>query len=62
MKDEILLEVWRNRDEFASRHNYNLDAMVAELQEMECHSWRTLVDRRESGGDRSLQSKASRRG
>lgn len=61
MKDEILLEVWRNRDEFARRHNYNLDAMVAELQEMERHSRSTVVDRRESAPDKSLQSTANGR-
>lgn len=45
-QNEILLEVWRNRDEFAKRHNYNLNAMVATLQEMEQHPWNAIVDRR----------------
>jgi hypothetical protein len=35
MRSEILEEVWRNRDELAARHNYNLDAIIAELQEIE---------------------------
>jgi hypothetical protein len=34
-KNEILEEVWRNRDEFAREYNNDLDAMVATLQEME---------------------------
>ena len=46
MKNEILQEVWRNRDEFAKEHNYDLDAMVAALQEMEKHPFTCTVDRR----------------
>jgi len=38
MKNEILEEVWRNRDEFAREHNYDIDAMVTALQEMEKRS------------------------
>lgn len=48
MTNEILSEVWRNRDEFAKRHNYDLDAMVATLQEMEHHPWSTMVDKRKN--------------
>ena len=62
MKDEILLEVWRNRDEFARRHHYDLDAMVAELRQMERHPWSTVVDRRESAPGESLQPTANGRG
>lgn len=46
MKNEILQEVWRNRDEFAKEHNYDLDAMVAALQEMEKNPLTRTVDRR----------------
>jgi hypothetical protein len=46
MKNEIMLEVWHNRDEFAKDHNYNLDAMAAALQEMEKHPLTQMVDRR----------------
>jgi hypothetical protein len=45
-KNEILEEVWRNRDDFAREHNYDLDAMVATLQEMEKHPLSKVVDRR----------------
>jgi hypothetical protein len=45
-KDDILEEVWRNRDEFAREHNYDLDAMVAALQEIEKHPLSKVVDRR----------------
>ena len=46
MKNEILQDVWRNRDEFAKEHNYDIDAMVATLQEMEKHPLTRTVDRR----------------
>ncbi len=35
MKNEILLDVWRNRDAFAKRCNYNLDLMIKKLQQIE---------------------------
>jgi len=46
MQNEILLEVWHNRDEFAKQYNYDLNAMVATLQEMENHPWNIVIDRR----------------
>jgi len=46
MKNDIIEEVWRNRDEFAKQHNYNIDDMVAELQKSEQNSSSRLVDRR----------------
>lgn len=45
VENEILREVWRNRDAFAKRHRYNLDAMVEELRQMERRSSNKLVDR-----------------
>ncbi|MCU0913323.1 MAG: hypothetical protein MUC88_02025 [Planctomycetes bacterium] len=44
-EEEILKEVWRNRDAFAKRHGYDLDAMVEELRRMERQSPNKLVDR-----------------
>ncbi|HPO12689.1 MAG TPA: hypothetical protein PLI09_04530 [Candidatus Hydrogenedentes bacterium] len=37
MKNEIVAEVWRNRDAFARRHKYDVDSMVTALQKMEHH-------------------------
>jgi hypothetical protein len=51
-KNEILEEVWRNRDEFAREYNNDLDAMVAALQEMEKHSLSKVVDRRRRTADK----------
>ncbi|MFH0948387.1 MAG: hypothetical protein V1833_05245 [Elusimicrobiota bacterium] len=46
MKNEILSEVWFNRNELVKRYNYDIDTMVAALQEMERHPWSVIVDRR----------------
>jgi len=45
-KNEILEEVWRNRDEFAREHNYDLDTMAAAFQEMEKHPLNKVADAR----------------
>ncbi|MBI2266058.1 MAG: hypothetical protein HYU64_12935 [Armatimonadetes bacterium] len=55
MKNEILSEVWRNRDEFAKRYNYDIEAMVVALREMESHPWNTVVDRRKQISDKLSQ-------
>ncbi len=55
-KNEILEEVWRNRDEFAREHNNDLDAMVAALQEMEKHSLSKVVDRRRKAADKEQET------
>lgn len=46
MPNEILEEAWRVRDEFAKKYNYDMDAMIAALQEMEKRPHGPLVDRR----------------
>jgi len=35
MKDEIIAEVWRNRDRLAERFGHDLDAIVKAMQERE---------------------------
>ena len=62
MKNELLEEVWRNRDEFAKRHNYNIDAMVAALKKMERHPLSRIVDRRKAVPNKRIQPTATRRG
>ncbi|MGA1843368.1 MAG: hypothetical protein ACMUIS_02260 [bacterium] len=62
MGDEILEEVWRNRDEFARRHNYDLDAMVAEIRKMERHPLNTLINwEKKTATKRRRPDAASRR-
>ena len=56
MKNDIIEEVWRNRDEFAKRHNYNIDDMVAELQKSEQNPFSRLVDRRKSAPNNAINA------
>jgi len=60
VEDEILREVWRNRDAFAKRHGYNLDAMVEELRQMERQSPNKLVDRSGESGKKPRRRKRQR--
>ena len=46
VSDEIIIEVWRNRDAYAARHHDSLDEMVADLRESQKQSGCKLVDRR----------------
>jgi hypothetical protein len=61
MKNEILQEVWRNRDAFARENNYDLNAMVAALQEMEKHPLTRTVDRRKQTSTESVNPKRNKR-
>ena len=46
-KDEIIAEVWRNRDSYAEKHHHSLDEIVADLQERQKRTQCKLVDRRD---------------
>ncbi|MBI2433352.1 MAG: hypothetical protein HYV26_10815 [Candidatus Hydrogenedentes bacterium] len=48
MANEILEEIWRTRDELAKRFNYDLDAMIAFLREVECQPGSQVVNREET--------------
>ena len=60
MKNEILQEVWRHRDAFARENNYDLNAMVAALQEMEQHPLTRTVDRRKQSSSKSVGPKRNK--
>ena len=45
-KDEIIAEVWRNRDAYAKKHHYNLDEIVADLRMREKSHPDKIVDHR----------------
>jgi len=45
MNDPIVEEVRKARDEYAARFNYDLDAMVKDLNEQEKRSGRVIVKR-----------------
>ena len=44
-RDDIIAEVWRNRDAYARKHNYNLDEIVADLRKREQSHPDRVVDR-----------------
>lgn len=45
-RDEIIAEVWRNRDAYVEKHHHNLDEIVADLRKRQERSRAKLVDRR----------------
>jgi hypothetical protein len=45
--DEIIAEVWRNRDSYAEKHQHSLAEMVADLQARQKRPECKLVDRRD---------------
>ena len=48
-KDEIIEEVWRNRDAYVREHHNDLDEIVADLQRREKTHPEKVVDRRPRG-------------
>ncbi len=44
--DEIIAEVWRNRDAYARAHHNNLDEIVADLRKRQQDHPERVVDRR----------------
>ena len=44
-KDDIIAEVWRNRDAYAKKYNYDLDKIVADLRKREQTHPDRIVDR-----------------
>ncbi|WP_143741849.1 hypothetical protein [Thiorhodovibrio frisius] len=58
--DEIIAEVWQNRDAFTSEHRHNLADMVAHLQAQQQTNHRVIVDRREGLDHALVQNRAFR--
>jgi hypothetical protein len=52
-KDEIIEEVWHNRDAYAQKHHHDLDEIVRDLQKREETSPLKFIDRRTRRTDRS---------
>ncbi len=46
-QDEVLTEVWRNRDAYAALHHHSLAEMVADLRARQNRRECKLVDRRD---------------
>jgi hypothetical protein len=45
-RDEIIEEVWRNRDAYAEEHGHDLARIVADLQRRQVKRHGKIVDRR----------------
>lgn len=45
-RDEIIGEVWKNREALAKRHNHDLHAIVVEMQRRQLAPLSELADRR----------------
>lgn len=45
MKDEIIAEVWRNRDRLALKYGNDLNAIVAAIQDKQKHPLTNIVSR-----------------
>lgn len=45
-RDEIIEEVWRNRDAYAAEHGHDLSRIVADLQRRQSQRRGKIVDRR----------------
>ena len=47
-KDEIIAEVWRNRDAYAAQHNNDIARIAADLRKLQQRSGWQIVDRSQS--------------
>jgi len=56
MKNEILEEVWRNRDAFAKRCEYDLGCMMEELRKLERDPRNPLMHGRRKSAVRRARS------
>jgi DNA-binding winged helix-turn-helix (wHTH) protein len=55
MKNEILAEVWRNRDAFAKRCNYDLRRMIEALRRVEQDPRNPLVHAKKKSTSKRTQ-------
>ncbi len=56
MTDDIIAEVWRNRDLLTAKYHHNLDELVAAIRERERHPLTPIVRK----GNRSRRRLAGR--
>ena len=59
-KDEIIAEVWRNRDLYTAAHHHSLVEIVADLQVRQRRSGCRLVDRRDRTNASSRRAEGAR--
>lgn len=49
-QDEIISDVWANREAYARKHKHNLHSIVCDLQERQKQPFSKVVDRRKKDG------------
>ncbi len=54
--DEIIEEVWNNREAYATQHHHNLHEIVADLQKRQKSPFSNLTDRRKRTKASTLQN------
>jgi len=54
-QDEIIIEVWQNREKYASRFHHNLREIMADLQKRQRMPLTNLVDRRRRSSVPTIQ-------
>jgi len=54
-KDEIIAEVWQNREAYATRFHHNLREIVTDLRKRQQSPLTSLVDRRRRTTDSNVQ-------
>ncbi|MEE8056491.1 MAG: hypothetical protein V3T17_01460 [Pseudomonadales bacterium] len=54
-KDEIISELWKNREAYVERHHHDLGEIINDLKARQEHSGRMVVDRR-SMHNKAMQS------
>ncbi len=52
MKDEVLQEVWKAKDDLGARHNYDVHRLAEALQAKEGTSGHAILDLHARGKDR----------
>jgi hypothetical protein len=55
-RDEIIAEVWRNRDAYAAKHHNDLNEIVADLRDRQKRLGCKPVDRRNTSLKKNLNS------
>ncbi|NCC62521.1 MAG: hypothetical protein EOM12_16650 [Verrucomicrobiae bacterium] len=45
-QDEVITDVWKNRETYAKRHHHNLHEIVADLKKRQEQPFSSIVDRR----------------
>jgi hypothetical protein len=60
MRNEILEEIWRNRDDFAKKYHFDIKAIASAIREMETHPMNRMVAKTKSSSKKRLRLNADK--